>query len=153
MNRLIAFVLLLLAALPVAEAQKKDKDKIKLDLSGSWQGVVTQEEGYSTEYALELYLRQDGNKITGRSYVSVDSIYAEMEIEGVALADKILMIKDIRIIDDEIIEKLEWCIKSYQLMLRREQDVWHLEGRWQGKTSTNDCTPGQVYLRKSVPRA
>ena len=28
MNRLIAFVLLLLAALPVAEAQKKDKDKI-----------------------------------------------------------------------------------------------------------------------------
>ncbi len=152
-NRLALLLLFLLIATFSATAQKKSKQKEKVDFSGSWQGVVTQQDGYSSEYSMELYLRQEGNKIIGRSYVSVDSIYAEMEVEGVALAGKIVMVKDMKIVDDEIIDKLEWCLKTYQLILRKEEDAWHLEGSWQGKTSVRDCIPGEIYLKKAIPRA
>ena len=49
------------------------------DLNGYWKGKITQEDGgYTPEYLFELFIIQKGDSITGRSYVSIDSIYADI---------------------------------------------------------------------------
>ena len=53
------------------------------ELSGYWKGKITQEDGgYIPEYSFEIQMLQLEDSITGRSYVFVDSIYAEMNLSG-----------------------------------------------------------------------
>ena len=50
---------------------------------GYWTGYLTQEEGgFRPKYYFELRLQQQGNRITGVSYASVEKIYAEFALEG-----------------------------------------------------------------------
>lgn len=124
------------------------------DLNGYWKGTITQNEGgYRSEYVLELWIYQKEDSIIGKSYVFVDNIYAEMEISGSIHSDVYLQIKDDKIISHEELEGMEWCIKSYQLLLKQTGGVMRLEGHWQGITSFSSCIPGKIYLKKSIPRA
>ncbi len=124
------------------------------DINGYWRGTITQDEGgYRSEYILELWIYQKGDSIIGKSYVFVDSIYAEMEISGTLFSDVYLQIKDDRIISHEELEGMEWCIKSYQLLLKQTGSALRLEGHWQGVTSFSSCIPGKIFLKKSIPRA
>jgi len=123
-------------------------------LSGLWKGTITQNEGgYRSTYDLELYIFQDGKEISGRSYVMVDNIYAEMVIEGDVKANLYLKIRDTHILDHQEREGMEWCIKDYQLLLKREGELLRLEGLWQGSTSFSTCVPGKINLKKVSPRA
>lgn len=127
--------------------------KNKIPFNGAWKGVITQADGYRSEYNMELYLQQDGRKLSGISYVSIDTIFAEMSIEGIAHSKSIILLKDLEILDNRLSKGLEWCMKNYQLVLKREGDGWKLEGKWQGKTTSKDCDPGTVNLQRIVPRA
>lgn len=120
---------------------------------GKWKGVITQNEGYKTEYGMELYLTEKDGKLTGRSFVFVDSIYAEMVLEGEMYSKSILLLKDVEIMENEILEGMEWCMKNYQLILKKKGSTWFLEGQWQGKTTFSKCVPGKVKLQRIVPRA
>lgn len=123
-------------------------------VNGYWKGKITQEDGgYIPEYAFELYIVQEGDSISGRSYVYVDSIYAEMNLSGKLHSGIYLEMKDERIIDHEELQGMEWCIKRYQLILKQRDSTFHLEGYWQGETSFSNCVPGKIYLQKKVPRA
>jgi hypothetical protein len=124
------------------------------DISGYWKGITTQNEGsYSAEYAFELWLSQKEDSIVGKAFVFVDSIYAEMNVSGTVKSGIQIFIHDDEIIDHTELDGMEWCMKTYQLLLKQMDGVWKLEGRWQGVTSFSSCTPGKIYLKKAVPRA
>ncbi len=123
------------------------------DISGYWRGTITQNEGgYRSEYVLELRITQKGDSITGKSFVFVDNIFAEMDISGNFHSGIYLQLKDDRIVTHEELDGMEWCIKSYQLLLKKKGAEWRLEGHWQGLTSFSNCIPGRVYLKKTIPR-
>ncbi len=124
------------------------------DFHGYWKGKITQEDGgYIPEYSFELFIIQKGDSIIGRSYVYVDSIYAEMNLTGVIHSGIYLEMKDEIILDHMELQGMEWCIKRYQLLLKRRDGILHLEGHWQGETSFSSCVPGKIFLKKKVPRA
>lgn len=124
------------------------------ELSGYWEGTITQEEGgFLPKYSIELFLIQKGDTIIGRSFVYVDSIFAEMDVIGELHSGIFLELRDMKILEHESIQGMEWCIKRYQLMLKQQDSVIHLEGYWQGKTSFSDCVPGKIFLKKKIPRA
>lgn len=124
------------------------------DITGLWRGYNTQDaaDTYSSKYDFELYLKQDGNKIWGRSYAYIDKIYAEMEIKGNWDGQK-LVFEEIKIVNSKANEGMEWCIKKGELILLKEDEVYRLEGNWSGKTTFSSCTPGRVFLKKIKPRA
>lgn len=134
-----------------ANAQtKKDKNNI----GGQWKGTVTQDEGgYKLNYSFELYLTQRGKIVTGRSYVFIDDIFAIIELKGTVKSGKLIFIEETRILDHRKYEDMEWCIKKMQLILSYKNDELKLDGYWQGKSPEGDCIPGEVHLKKSVPRA
>ena len=124
------------------------------ELNGYWKGKITQEDGgYIPEYTFELFIIQKGDSLSGRSYVYVDSIYAEMNVKGKVHSGIFLELKDEIILDHEELQGMEWCIKKYQLMLKKKDNTFHLEGHWQGETSFSSCIPGKIFLQKKVPRA
>ena len=110
------------------------------DLNGYWKGIITQEDGgFIPEYSFELFIIQNGDKISGRSYVYVDSIYAEMNLSGEIHSGVYLELKDEKILDHQELLGMEWCIKKYQLLLKQRNSVMYLEGHWQGETSFSTC--------------
>ena len=124
------------------------------DLSGLWRGYNTQESAdtYRSKYDFEIYIKQDGQKIWGRSYAYIDEIYAEMEIIGVWDGQQ-LSFEEIKIVDSRAKHGMEWCIKKAVVTLHKTGPALRLEGSWSGKTSFSQCTPGKVYLQKIKPKA
>jgi len=123
------------------------------EFSGLWTGTITQEEGdQSIPFKFELYLKQDGNTVYGRSYVYADDIYAEMEVQGEIHSNFYLHFEELKIVDSEVHEGMEWCIKSGHLVLKKTGEILRLEGAWRGQTSFSACTPGKVRLRKVKDR-
>ena len=124
------------------------------NMTGLWTGEITQEEGgFAPSYVVEIYIKQEGNKITGRSYVYVGKIYASFEISGDIHSDIYLELSDIKIVDSKANEGMEWCLKQYQMVLKRKKGTYHMEGFWKGKTSFSTCIPGKIFLTKKTPRA
>lgn len=127
-----------------------------LDLSGIWQGTITQEEEYNTiTFEIELHLSDKNGKITGTSIINGLDIGARIDLEGVCDAGISLTLKDIVIKESTVIEgeEMEWCLKSYILTVKRDKDQITLEGHWNGTTSFDICTPGKVFLKRGVDRA
>jgi hypothetical protein len=124
------------------------------DITGLWRGYNTQDAAgtYSSKYNFELYLKQNGRQIWGRSYAYIGEIYAEMEIKGTWDGQK-LVFEEIKIVNSKANEGMEWCIKKGELMLLKEGEAYRLEGNWSGNTSFSSCTPGRVFLKKIKPRA
>lgn len=124
------------------------------NLNGCWRGVITQDEGgYRPEYSMELHLKQEGTKITGRSFVYFDKVYAEMQLEGALVGGKILQLKETKILASKKVDGMEWCIKQAVLSLVKTGTTWRLEGAWEGATEFGPCIPGRITLKKAIPRA
>jgi hypothetical protein len=101
-----------------------------------------------------LFLKNENGKITGNSIISADDIFAKIEVEGTFKNGLSLVLKDVSITENKVVdEKMEWCMKNYILLLKKENNQWQLEGHWHGKTSFGDCTPGRVLLKRGVDRA
>ncbi len=126
-----------------------------IDLSGSWKGVLTQRpEGVAAEYPFELYLIQDGEELSGRSYVTYQDYHAELEIEGKIIRGKAVLFQETRFIySSELNPDLTWCMKTGQLIIKEEDGVIRLEGVWQGKTEHGPCIPGEIKLQRVEPQA
>lgn len=125
------------------------------NITGMWKGFNTQDSKtcYSKEYDFELYLKQNGNVVFGRSYANVGDIYAEMEIVGELKEDKYFYFQETKIIDFKAESGMEWCVKRGVLTIIRDGDQIRLEGTWKGNTSFSSCIPGKVYLEKIDPKA
>lgn len=147
MNMFSYLFLLLLSYLPAESFSQTN-------LAGNWTGTITQNEGgYRSEYSIQLQLQQKGNQIIGRSFVKVDNIHAEMELEGTFTDEKIFSFQELKIVSSKNGEGMEWCLKKGDLKLKNEDGNIILEGVWQGDTSFSHCIPGKIVLKKMVVRA
>lgn len=125
------------------------------DLSGSWTGIITQNEGgVQPEFDFEIYFRQEGKRITGRSYVRFHDQYAVMELAGFFVTNHRIHFNEFKMVDYTELENLSWCLKSGELQIDTNGETWRLTGPWKGFTREGmPCVPGQIYLKKTVPRA
>ena len=145
---------LYLMILLLVGAPSANEEVAKSDINGYWHGEITQNEGgYRSSYTMELIISEKDGVVTGYSYVSVDDIYATMTIKGKLTNNLLFNAKDITIEDDEVKAGMEWCMKNYILILKKEKNVWKLEGHWNGRTSFSTCTPGKVFLKRIEERA
>lgn len=100
-------------------------------LEGSWKGKYTYGIQNDFGYPFEIFLRIDGRKITGRSYlVTPDKRKVEMDISGYLFQDLSFIIEETAI--DKSPETSEnTFFRKYQL--RFKGDIWtkSLEGYWQ----------------------
>ncbi len=125
----------------------------KLNLSGLWKGVITQNEGgYRSRYEFEIFLHQKGNQLHGRSYVYVDNIYAIVELQGEIQGNEVF-IQETRIVDSRKVPGLEWCIKTYKLTFSTPNQTPTLSGSWTGYAQNMPCVPGAVMLSRKAARA
>ena len=124
------------------------------DFNGLWVGYNTQDDqsSYSSKYDFEIYLHQKDDQIQGRSYATIDSLYAEMIIQG-KWDGRYLHLQEVEVVRQQADDGMEWCIKSCRLQLIYDDDGYFLEGSWTGSTSFSTCIPGRVYLKKVPPRA
>jgi len=124
------------------------------DFSGTWKGKLTQGEGgYAPVYSFTLHLKQDGMKISGRTYVEVGKIYAEMEFEGRLIGDKAIHWEETKILRNWKYDHMEWCYKTADLFLITTGEEAKLEGPWRGNTGHSECIPGKIILKRTSPRA
>lgn len=122
--------------------------------TGQWLGSITQNDGgYRPTYSFELYLKQKGDQVTGRSYVYFDNYFAEMQLKGKVINKKELVFYETKIVHFEEPDGMVWCMKKGQLRLRAVKKGFRLEGPWQGETIFGPCVPGLILLTKVVPRA
>jgi hypothetical protein len=123
------------------------------NIGGLWKGTITQNSGgYRPKYDFEIFLHQKGDKISGRSYVFVENIYAVLELSGVVSGNSIQLYES-RIVDSRKTEGLEWCIKSYDLVFSSKDRNKYLNGTWKGYTNGLPCIPGNVVLVRKFSRA
>lgn len=123
----------------------------QFDFTGTWEGVLTQDEGgYASEYVFKLYLKQDGLKVSGRSFVKVGEIYAEMELKGRLIGDKVVHLEETEVLKHWKYDGMEWCYKKLDLFIVADEK---LEGPWTGHTGQSACIPGKILLRRTSPRA
>ncbi len=145
--RFIIVLPLLFIAFSVISAQQ-------INVSGLWRGTITQNEGgYRPKYDFEIFLNQKGNKLSGRSYVFIENIYAVLELTGEITGSQTIQIKETRIVDSKKTQGLEWCIKSYNLTFSKSGNKLTLSGSWFGHTNGVPCVPGVVSLSKKFARA
>ncbi|MEM7106020.1 MAG: hypothetical protein AAF502_22985 [Bacteroidota bacterium] len=139
MLRIVVFVSFLTFSFTALQAQ---------DLSGFWSGKLTQHTGDKiVDYTFTLSLEHNEGKITGKSYVAIDDIYAEESLEGY-FDGKILKFQEKEILKQKVIPNLEWCIKNGLLELKYDKGTLRLEGWWKGVTSFGLCDDGEVFLEK-----
>lgn len=146
MNSYCTIIALLICCSPLALSAQSN-------ISGSWKGSITQNEGgYRTDYSFEMYFQQKGKKITGRSYVYVDNIYAEMELTGQWIDANQIQFSESKVTRAKKVDNMDWCIKSGTLKLIKTDNKWRLEGNWSGVSSYGVCIPGKIFLHKVIPR-
>lgn len=123
------------------------------DFTGTWEGILTQEEGgYTPEYSFKLVLEQDGMEIKGRSFVKYGEIYAEMELEGRLIGNRAIHWEEIKLLDNWKHEHMEWCYKRADLFVVKRGAKPKLEGPWSGNTGELDCVPGKIKVARVSPR-
>lgn len=100
-------------------------------LEGSWKGKYTYGIQNESGYPFEIFLRIDGRKITGRSYlVTPDKRKVEMDIRGYLFQDLSFIIEETAIVKSPETSENTF-FRKYQL--RFKGDIWtkSLEGYWQ----------------------
>lgn len=120
---------------------------------GRWTGQLLQSDrDYGFYY--DINLKENG---VGESYiVSEDNGgSANHRLQwGFNTNDSSLIIKELEV-TNKTDAKWKWCIKSCQLRLRANANVYTLEGNWQGYLEghlpqNGKCAPGKIYLEKPI---
>jgi hypothetical protein len=120
-------------------------------LAGSWKGKYTFGIHSDYGYPFEIFLRIEGRKITGRSYlVTPDKRKVEMDISGYLFQDLSFIIEETSMIKSPETTENSF-FRKYQL--RFKGDIWtkNLEGYWQEIIDNNfDKTRkvGKILLTK-----
>lgn len=145
----------LVAALMIASVNPVEVQPKDVDLSGRWEGVLTQEEGgVLPEYKMVLILRRNGNDYEGYSEVWYgEKIYVKSEVKGVLTRGFFLELRDTEILQKRDVEGQSYCHKVYQLTYRSSENRHFLTGKWQGVSEYGKCVPGDIRLEWKSARA
>jgi len=124
------------------------------DISGTWEGLITQDEGgVAAQYTFKIFLKASkADEVSGTAFVALEDmgIYASMRFSG-TFDGTYLILKEEKILREKMVEDFFWCLKEYRLKLLSSEKL-RLEGRWSGYTRDGSCVPGEIYLTKSIPR-
>jgi hypothetical protein len=124
------------------------------DISGIWQGKLTQEPGGCfPEYYIELQIKTFNRDLEGISYDYFDTTkYVKLNFTGTLAGGsrKAIMIAEKKILKERIPEECVPCMKTYNLVYSRQHDEESLSGRWVGEDmgTIAGCPPGNIYLRR-----
>lgn len=149
LNRLLCLFGLLLFANPSEATAQRDT------LAGLWEGVLTIEKDgkISSEYTVFFNFSEENDSISGISNIIYKDKSAKLFFQAELKTPEILEIKETEIIRADVLPNGEWCIKNIVLhrFFENNQLVWR--GEWSGKTSFSNCSPGKIYLKRSIKRA
>lgn len=116
---------------PTASFSLDDMDT-NINLTGEWIGTATEDYGNENRYDYRLVIEQEGNEITGMSYLDmVDSdIYSESPIAG-TLNGNVFFYTEVSTTVLENLSLDNWCLSdttlTYQVMNGQET----LVGNWE----------------------
>ena len=123
-------------------------------LSGLWEGVLTIEKDgkISSEYNVFFSFIEEKDSISGISNIIYKNKSAKLFFQAKLKTLEILEIQETEIISADILPNGEWCIKNIILyrFFEKNQVIWR--GEWSGKTSFSNCSPGKIYLKRSIRR-
>jgi hypothetical protein len=126
-----------------------------VDLSGRWEGLLTQEAGgVLPEYKMVLILQRNGDDFEGYSEVWYgEQIYVKSEVKGILTRGFFLELRDTDILLKKDVEGQSYCRKTYQLTYRTADNKHFLSGKWQGVSEYGKCVPGDIRLEWKSARA
>jgi archaellum component FlaF (FlaF/FlaG flagellin family) len=129
------------------------------DISGIWQGKLTQEPGGCfPEYYIELQIKTFNRDLEGVSYDYYDTTkYVKLNFTGTLAGNnkKTITIVEKKVLKEKIPEECIPCMKTYNLVYSRQNDEESLSGRWVGEDmgTIAGCPPGNIYLRRVTKSA
>lgn len=124
------------------------------DISGIWQGKLTQEPGGCfPEYYIELQIKTFSQDLEGVSYDYYDTTkYVKLNFSGTITntGKKSIKIAEKKILKERIPEDCIPCMKTYELVYNRQNNEESLSGTWVGEDmgTIAGCPPGNIYLKK-----
>lgn len=126
-------------------------------LNGLWEGVLTRGNlEVSDGYRFELYLKVEGARITGRSYLYLEKgKIVEMELSGYIYEDRSVYLKEEEWIPREGITMDPPFLRKFQLLYSRS--IWEnkLEGYWQELVPQGEVLKtkefGRIFLKRFTP--
>lgn len=124
------------------------------NLSGLWVGELRQNAGgFAEKFELSMQLSHNGIFLSGRAYVKIDDIFAELRLSGHELPNGSWKLTETEFIRSKAPEQLEFCYKTYELRASFADGGIVLSGPWWGRTETGPCVPGSVRLVLKKKRA
>ena len=117
------------------------------DISGYWQGVLTQQGGIpNTYYPFSMTLNQNGNTVDGTSEIRLnsDSLYFGTMLLTGTFDGSNFQFQEMEIIDELTGSAWAWCIKSGDLLY--DDNLQKLEGPW----LPLGCSPDTIEIYRLV---
>lgn len=146
MRHVLLLTLVCLLSVPVTLTAQED-------LEGLWKGTITAGGLESEEsYTFELFLKKEGKKLTGKSYVHLErGKVIEMEVRGWLYGDMSIYMTDGEFIPVEGTGVKPRFYRKYQLMYR--PSIWKttLNGYWQEiipQPFFDGRDRGRIFLKK-----
>lgn len=123
-------------------------------VEGIWTGYLTQNQGgFKNKYNVKFDLKEKDGKISGFCYIEEGKLRSKMEVVGYWNNKSELTLNDLRLIDHKEPESIDWCMKQYNMVLKKSKNNQLIEGNWTGKTKTVECIPGKIFLSRPKSRA
>jgi hypothetical protein len=129
------------------------------NISGIWQGKLTQEPGGCfPEYFIELQIQADHGDIAGISYDYYDTTkFVKLSFWGTTSGGgkKTIKLAEKTILKQQIPEDCIPCMKTYDLTYSRQNNVESLSGKWVGEDmgTIAGCPPGDIFLKRVAKSA
>ena len=124
-------------------------------VSGQWDGFMVLNQ---QKYPIEMNIHVKGKgKIAGFTSVGLpDGNVIEMKIKGQLHYDRSVTVREIKIVNKEELQEIEWYRKNFQLVFKR--DLWEMtmEGYWQEQIPQildENSKKGKIYLKKRAVKA
>ncbi len=122
------------------------------DLSGFWKGTLTMTGGCFPVNNIELQIYGKARQVEGNSYHYLDiNYYVKKKFIGrYDPSSKKLAVQEGMVTTFNIPQHCKVCIKNFELVYSKENNIETLSGSWGGKVKSSgaDCTTGPIVLTR-----
>ncbi len=123
-------------------------------IEGEWAGILYQEDGgVKSEYYFSMNITKEHGKYTGNSYIQfIDApeTFGLMNFTGYFF-DNIFAFKEEKILRQDILKNMYWCMKQARLNYTVEGDTAVLSGEWTSWKPLS-CAPGTIIIKKALTK-
>lgn len=124
------------------------------DLSGSWSGILLQNEGgFADQFELYFEVEQIGISMQGKAYVKLGELSAEMKVSGYQTPNGSWRLSETKILrNNKAGLQVSWCMKEYDLRVDYRDGELVLTGPWWGSSEYGACVPGSITLKRRLKK-